>query len=71
MSEVTRYSLRVTGHTSLIKERRDSYAASGAGQKHIWVCPSLNIVVSQSPGLWTSQEDDVNTELLSLIADAC
>lgn len=50
---------------------RDSYAASGAGQKHIWVCPSLNVVVAQSPGIWSSQTDEFNTELLSLIAEAC
>ena len=50
---------------------RDSYAASGAGQKHIWVCPSLNVVVAQSPGIWSSQADDCNMELFSLIADAC
>lgn len=49
---------------------RDSYAASGAGQKHIWVCPSLGIIVAQSPGIWSSQTDDYNTELLELIADA-
>ena len=50
---------------------RGSYAASGAGQKHVWVCPSLNVVVSQSPGIWASQADEINTELLSLITDAC
>ena len=31
---------------------RDSYAASGAGAKHTWVCPSLDMVVVQNPGLW-------------------
>ena len=31
---------------------RDSYAASGAGAKHTWVCPSLGLVVVQNPGLW-------------------
>jgi CubicO group peptidase (beta-lactamase class C family) len=50
---------------------RDSYAASGAGQKHIWVCPSLKVVVTQSPGIWSSQADDCNTELLTMIAEAC
>lgn len=49
----------------------DSYAASGAGRKHVWVCPSLNVVVAQSPGIWESQADEINTELFSLIADAC
>lgn len=50
---------------------RDSYAASGAGRKHIWVCPSLNVVVVQSPGIWDSQADEINTKLLSMIAEAC
>jgi CubicO group peptidase (beta-lactamase class C family) len=49
---------------------RDSYAASGAGQKHIWVCPSLNVVVAQSPGIGSSQTDAINSELLRKIADA-
>ena len=31
---------------------RDSFAASGAGCKHTWVCPSLGLVVVQNPGLW-------------------
>ncbi len=29
---------------------RDSFAASGAGRRLIWVCPSLELVVVQSPG---------------------
>jgi len=32
----------------------DSFAASGAGNQHIWVCPSLDIVVVQSPGIYPS-----------------
>jgi len=31
---------------------RDSFAAAGAGAKHIWVCPGFGLVVSQNPGLW-------------------
>ena len=31
---------------------RDSFAASGAGAKHIWMCPRLGLVVAQNPGLW-------------------
>jgi len=31
---------------------RDSFSASGAGGAHIWVCPSLGLVVAQNPGLW-------------------
>ncbi len=33
---------------------RDSFAASGAGKQHIWVCPSLDLVVAQSPGTYPS-----------------
>jgi CubicO group peptidase (beta-lactamase class C family) len=32
----------------------DSFAASGAGRQHIWVCPSLDLVVVQSPGSYPS-----------------
>jgi len=31
---------------------RDSFAASGAGGRHIWVCPRLGVVVAQNPGVW-------------------
>jgi CubicO group peptidase (beta-lactamase class C family) len=34
---------------------KDSFAASGAGNQHIWVCPSLDLVVVQSPGTYPSQ----------------
>lgn len=49
----------------------DSFAAAGAGRKHIWVCPSLEVVVAQSPGLWEDQADEVNRELLGQVAAAC
>jgi len=49
---------------------RDSYAASGAGSQHIWVCPSLDLVVVQSPGLWQDQAEN-NTGLLRLVVSAC
>jgi CubicO group peptidase (beta-lactamase class C family) len=49
---------------------RDSYAASGAGRQHIWVCPSLDLVVVQSPGQWEDQAEN-DGGLLSLIVDAC
>jgi len=49
---------------------RDSYAASGAGSQHIWVCPSLDLVVVQSPGLWQDQAEN-DTGLLKLVVDAC
>jgi len=32
---------------------RDSFAAAGAGSQLIWVCPSLDLVLAQSPGLPT------------------
>jgi CubicO group peptidase (beta-lactamase class C family) len=48
---------------------RDSYAASGAGSQHIWVCPSLDLVVTQSPGLWENQAEN-DTGLLKLVVDA-
>jgi len=34
---------------------KDSFAASGAGNQHIWVCPSLDLVVVQSPGIYSSR----------------
>jgi len=49
---------------------RDSYAASGAGQKHIWVCPSLDLVVAQSPGIWENQEEN-GDGLLRRVMEAC
>jgi CubicO group peptidase (beta-lactamase class C family) len=37
---------------------RDSFAAQGAGGQHIWVCPSLDLVVAQSPGIWADQREN-------------
>ncbi len=48
----------------------DSFAASGAGGQHIWVCPSLDLVVVQSPGVSKDQAERVS-ELLRLIRSAC
>lgn len=56
---------------------RDSYAASGAGGQHIWVCPSLDLVVAQSPGLYPARKKDEEehrlrlTSFLRLIVDSC
>ena len=36
----------------------DSFAASGAGSQHIWVCPSLDLVIAQSPGPWQDQKEN-------------
>lgn len=49
---------------------RDSYAASGAGSQHIWVCPGLDLVVAQSPGLWADQAEN-DSGLLRLVVEAC
>jgi CubicO group peptidase (beta-lactamase class C family) len=48
---------------------RDSYAASGAGRQHIWVCPSLDLVVAQSPGLYDDQAEN-DTGLLRVVVEA-
>jgi CubicO group peptidase (beta-lactamase class C family) len=48
---------------------RDSYAAAGAGSQHIWVCPSLELVVVQSPGLWKTQTE-LDQGLLRAVVDA-
>lgn len=47
----------------------DSFAASGAGSKHIWVCPSLDLVVAQSPGVWNDQEEN-DQGLLGMVVAA-
>ncbi len=54
---------------------RDSFAASGAGAKHIWVCPRLGLVVSQNPGTWNQVKDEVErvniqNEIVVRILDA-
>lgn len=36
---------------------RDSFAASGGGSQHIWVCPGLDLVIAQSPGPWKDHID--------------
>lgn len=37
---------------------RDTFAASGAGAKHTWVCPSLDLVVVQNPGPWEGFKEE-------------
>jgi len=49
---------------------RDSFAASGAGSQHIWVCPSLDLVVVQGPGIYETQDDDTCRRLLFAVCDA-
>jgi CubicO group peptidase (beta-lactamase class C family) len=48
---------------------RDSFAAIGAGNQHIWMCPSLDVVVVQSPGLGSSEEG-LKQGLLPMVAQA-
>ncbi|GAI20172.1 unnamed protein product, partial [marine sediment metagenome] len=49
---------------------KDSYAAAGAHSQHIWVCPSLDLIVVQSPGIWTVEEEN-DCGILRLLVDAC
>jgi CubicO group peptidase (beta-lactamase class C family) len=48
---------------------RDSFAAAGSGSQHIWMCPSLDLVIVQSPGLWTTQEE-LDGGLLGMVVEA-
>ena len=48
----------------------DSFAASGAGGQHIWVCPSLDLVIVQSPGI-SRQGAEYGNAFLKLILNAC
>ena len=60
---------------------KDSFAASGAGNQHIWACPNLDLVVVQSPGIYRSRrtfDSDEQIEdrrsmqgLLGRIVDSC
>lgn len=49
---------------------RDSFAALGAGCQHIWVCPSLELVVVQSPGVWKNHSEK-DTCLVQMVVKAC
>ena len=46
----------------------DSFAASGNGRQHIWVCPSLDLIVVRSPGTYDQADQAQISELLELIA---
>jgi CubicO group peptidase (beta-lactamase class C family) len=48
---------------------RDSFAASGAGSQLIWVCPSLDLVIAQSPGA-PGQQQQRESRLLEWIVGA-
>jgi CubicO group peptidase (beta-lactamase class C family) len=49
---------------------RDAFAASGAGGQHIWVCPSLDLVVVQFPGILKKQAEYTYC-LIESILDSC
>lgn len=54
---------------------RDSFAAWGAGAKHIWVSPSLDLVVALEPAPWTQVREEwkrlrLEQDTLSRIVDA-
>ena len=59
---------------------RDCFAARGAGKQQIWVCPSLDLVVAQSPGTFPQagaldspeslRRSRYEQNLLGLIAEA-
>ena len=53
---------------------RDSYAARGAGAKMTWICPSLDLVITQNPGPWNKLDDEEKkqrlNEILKRIVDA-
>lgn len=50
---------------------KDSFAASGAGQNHIWVCPSLQLVVAQTPFVHREQAHEQNNALMGRIIATC
>lgn len=43
---------------------RDAFAASGAGSMIVFVCPSLGLVVAETPGPWPNTEKDMRTNTL-------
>jgi CubicO group peptidase (beta-lactamase class C family) len=50
---------------------RDAYMAAGAGNQFIWVCPSLDLVVVQGPGLFSRKEDEEDfVRVLQFVIDA-
>ncbi len=49
---------------------QDSFAASGAGRQHIWVCPSLDLIVVRSPGIYQQEDPSQGSGFLELVAEA-
>lgn len=48
----------------------DSFAASGAGSQHIWMCPGLDLVVVQGPGYYENQRDEMCRYILRSVCRA-
>jgi len=48
----------------------DSFAAEGAGRIHIWVCPGLDLVVAQAPGIYEDQTENAEGILGRIVAAA-
>ena len=51
-----------TGYTTTLKlmqimAEKGLLTRKGAGRQHIWVCPSLDLVVAQSPGPFEDQRE--------------
>ena len=49
---------------------RDSFAATGAGRQHVWVCPSLDLIVVRSPGIYSDADPAQGGMLLELVSAA-
>ena len=49
---------------------KDAFASAGAGGQHIWMCPSLDLVVVQGPGFYEAQEDAICRHVLRSICQA-
>lgn len=49
---------------------RDSFAANGNGQQHVFVCPSLDLVVVRSPGTYAQEDHGQGARLLELVTAA-
>lgn len=49
---------------------RDSFAANGAGRQHVWVCPSLDLVIVRSPGTYADDDPAQGAALLELVAES-
>ena len=64
------YGFWTNDHSQLWQDLpQDSFAASGAGGQHIWICPSLHMVVVQSPGI-LKNHTEYTSNILKKIFDA-